>query len=85
MCHCSFKKGSKKLCHPQKGIAHGVTHIQNKVEKNLIRKAPSYDEVHIIPRNQEGNHLAQSRHQSAVDPLMARARCLRVGRAAGRW
>ena len=69
---------------PQKGIVHGVTRIQNMGEKILIRQAPSYDEVHIndevhiIPRNQEGNHLAQSRHQSAVDPLMARARCLRV-------
>ena len=70
---------------PQKGIVHGVTRIQNMGEKILIRQAPSYDEVHIIPRNQEGNHLAQSRHQSAVDPLIARARCLRVWIAAARW
>ena len=78
MCHCSFKNRSKNYVTAKGHSAWGDPYTKYGRKKILIRQAPSYDEVHIIPRNQEGNHLAQSRHQSAVDPLIARARCLRV-------
>ena len=75
MWRCSFKKGSKKIMSPQKGIERmGWPVYKIRERKNiLIRQAPSYDEVHIIPAN--GSHYSKELGRKSSRLIVPPIRC----------